>query len=47
MDKPKCDDCGTTEEVKETTCPYAEEINNETVEVALCDNCYHERCMDI
>ena len=41
----KCEDCG--EEGKETTCPYAEEINGTTIEVILCDNCYHDRCMDI
>ena len=48
---PKCDDCGVVRsedvDVRQTFCPYAQEINNSEVEVMLCDNCYHERCMDI
>jgi hypothetical protein len=42
----KCDDC-ESDEGEETTCPYAQEINDETVECVLCEDCYHERCMDI
>lgn len=43
-----CDDCGKNkEDVKETTCPYTEEINDSIIECNLCDDCYHERCMDI
>lgn len=43
-----CDDCGEDkEDVKETTCPYAEEINDSIIECCLCDDCYHERCMGI
>jgi len=44
----KCDDCEKEkEDVKETTCPFAEEINYSTINCLLCDDCYHERCMDI
>jgi hypothetical protein len=44
----ECDDCKKTkEDVVETTCPYAEEINGSISECKLCDDCYHERCMDI
>lgn len=43
-----CDDCEQVKpDVKKTTCPYAEEINDSIVECQLCDDCYHERCMDI
>ena len=42
----KCEDCGS-EEANEVTCPYAEEINDEIIECWLCEDCYHERCMDI
>lgn len=43
-----CDDCGEDkEDVKETACPYAEEIDDNIIECNLCDDCYHERCMDI
>lgn len=44
----KCDDCDKVDEtVHKTTCPYNEEISNETIECQLCNECYHERCMDI
>lgn len=43
-----CDDCGKQkEDVKLTTCPYAEEINDEIQECYLCDDCYQERANDI
>ncbi len=43
-----CDDCKQSKpDVKETFCPYSEEINDEKVPVTLCDNCYYERCMAI
>jgi hypothetical protein len=43
-----CDDCGKTcDDVVETLCPYAEEINGTEVECKLCPDCYHERCMEI
>lgn len=44
----KCDDCGKEkEDVTETVCPYALEINDEEYPMNLCTNCYHERAMDI
>tara|TARA_R110000851_G_scaffold332834_2_gene510116 strand:- start:11 stop:151 length:141 start_codon:yes stop_codon:yes gene_type:complete len=44
----KCDDCGKTNRtVEKTTCPYASEIQEEEVEVYLCNDCYLERAGDI
>jgi len=43
----KCADCGTTEDVTLGYCPYAEDIRNEKVPVALCPKCHKERCNDI
>lgn len=43
-----CDDCGKEkEDATEVDCPYSEEVHDEIVECVLCDDCYHERCMDI
>lgn len=46
-----CDDCGVSqtknESVRETTCPFAEEISGREVQVTLCDDCYKERLWDI
>ncbi len=43
-----CDDCNKDkEDVKETKCPYAEEINDELIDCQLCDGCYYDRCMEI
>lgn len=43
-----CDDCKKSKpDVKHTTCPFAQEICDERVSCTLCDDCYHERCMDI
>jgi len=43
-----CDDCGKEgDDVYDTTCPYAEEIYGETVPCQLCEECAHERCMEI
>ncbi len=47
VEKLVCQDCGTTENVTETYCPYSHEIYDKLVQVVLCNNCYHERCMDI
>lgn len=47
-DFEECQDCGKKDEtVHDTTCPYAEEINDSIVKITVCDECYHERCMDI
>lgn len=44
-----CDDCGKTKDgkVSATICPFDEEIRGKRTECYLCDDCYHERCMDI
>lgn len=43
-----CQDCGKQDEtVSETTCPFAEEIHEIIVDITVCKDCYHERCMDI
>lgn len=43
-----CDDCGKEDEdVYETTCPYAEEINGQMLEICVCPECYAERCYDV
>lgn len=42
-----CDDCGTSEDVEGTYCPYSEDVNNTKIEVKLCGDCYGERCQDI
>jgi hypothetical protein len=45
--KFKCHDCGTLENTKRTTCPFADEIYNKVLKVTLCPKCYHDRLMDI
>ena len=43
-----CDDCGCEDDtVEETTCPYAEEINDEEELIIVCASCYAERGMAI
>jgi hypothetical protein len=43
----KCEDCEEVrEDVKETLCPFVQEIHDEDVPATLCEDCYHERCMD-
>lgn len=43
-----CDDCGRTgPDVDATICPYALDIHGTEVEAQLCNECHHERCMDI
>jgi hypothetical protein len=43
-----CQDCGITSgDVRETNCPYAEEINGAYVEIIVCPDCESERAMDI
>ncbi|QZI93271.1 hypothetical protein SIPHO075v1_p0048 [Vibrio phage PS65A.1] len=44
----ECDDCGEyKEDAVLTLCPYAQDVDDEVVEVVLCSDCYHERCQDI
>lgn len=43
-----CEDCKKEKpDVKETTCPYAEDIHGTVQEATLCNECYYQRCMDI
>ncbi len=43
-----CQDCGKIgDDVEETICPYADEIDGEVLEVVLCDQCYKNRSDDI
>ena len=43
-----CEDCEKEKEtVCERFCPLAEGLDNEEVEVTLCDDCYQTRCDDI
>lgn len=44
----KCNDCDKDDDtVVEVFCPFAEDVHGKQIEVILCPNCYHERCMDI
>jgi hypothetical protein len=43
----ECDDCGTTEDVEETSCPYQSDVNNKIVPANLCPKCNQQRCEDI
>lgn len=48
LDEKKCKDCGTIkDDVRIRDCPYAEEIHDMILKVYICDNCFHERAMDI
>ena len=43
-----CDDCGKQgDDVKETICPYDNEIYNKEVPCVICDNCYNLRSYEI
>lgn len=43
-----CQDCGCSDDtVRPKTCPYAEEISGTRIEIVICPDCYHQRCMEI
>ena len=43
-----CDSCGKRNKtVTECADPYAREINDEIIEMYLCDDCYADRAADI
>jgi hypothetical protein len=42
-----CDDCGTTEGVLVTLCPFANEILHKEEYVELCSKCYHIRAEEV
>jgi hypothetical protein len=44
----ECQDCHKEKpDVKETFCPFAQEVHHEDIEIIVCDNCYQERVWDI
>ena len=47
LDDLTCEDCGTRDDVSETTCPYQADINDREVPAVLCGDCCHERAQDI
>lgn len=46
MEDFKCDECGCNG-AKLRIDPYEQDINDNEVEVHICDVCYDERCQDI
>ena len=43
-----CGDCGKRKpDVRETHCPYADEIHETIVEITACDDCLADRAGDI
>lgn len=46
-EKPKCCECGTTEDVTFEADPYAEEIGGDDTPVWECGECRHESAMSI
>jgi len=45
--EPRCQDCGTTENLTYGPCPYDSEINDDYTPVWLCPECYGTRSGDI
>ena len=45
--KPRCADCGTSDDVNLHTCPFALAVHNEEVNVYLCGHCYAERALEV
>ena len=44
----RCSSCGLNDAVPEHTCPYAEDVNNDSSTLCTCCSaCEHECCMDI
>ena len=41
-----CEDCYTTENVKEVACPFESDMNNKIVMVCLCPECQEKRAME-
>ena len=47
-DNDKCSICKINDAKSEHTCPYAEDINDDSDSLCnCCSNCEHECCMDI
>lgn len=48
MSQLTCDMCGKQDEtVEETICPYAWEIDEEVIEMTLCEDCHGLRSEEI
>lgn len=48
MEDLKCQDCKECKpDVKETACPFVQEIYDKIEMVTICGDCYYERCQDI
>jgi len=43
----KCEDCGTSKNVRHQPCPYAFEMFGDDTLMYLCNNCSEERAQDI
>lgn len=43
----KCDDCGTEDNVSATHCPFLQEIYEIEEPCQVCEECYHQRCLEI
>jgi len=41
-----CDDCGKSDDVECTKCPYAQDINETELSVHLCVGCFYVRLED-
>jgi hypothetical protein len=46
-DESKCKGCGKNPAQEEHTCPFAEEIHNDTRTCNCCDKCAYECAMEI
>ena len=47
-DDLKCEDCGAVDDtVEEKLCPYASDLYDENIVIVVCEECYHQRAMDI
>ena len=44
-----CEDCDwkDKEDVRERVCPFDQDVNGIETLVLICDDCHHERAMDI
>lgn len=44
----RCQDCGKSkDDVKDTFCPYASDVDDKAVPITVCTDCYNNRADDI
>lgn len=44
----RCQDCEQIKpDVSTRLCPFAQDVHNKEVQITVCDDCCHERAMDI